>query len=86
VTWRLIVTAPAQRQLARLPEKAATVIASFDAIAANPRKIGKPLKFELEGEWAARRGPYRVLYEIDPKRRTVTIVAVGHRADIYRRR
>jgi mRNA-degrading endonuclease RelE of RelBE toxin-antitoxin system len=48
--------------------------------------LGKPLRFELEGLWSARRGPYRVIYEIDDATRTITVVAVGHRADVYRRR
>lgn len=71
----------------RLPEAAAAaIIETLTAISANPRRIGKPLRFELEGLWAARRGPYRVIYEIDEVARTVTVVAVGHRADVYRRR
>lgn len=83
--WRLVVTAPAVRDLNRLPEKAAAaVIESFHAIAANPRRVGRPLRFELEGLWSARRGPYRVIYRIDDDGRVVTVVALGHRADVYR--
>lgn len=73
------------RDLNRLPEKAAAaVIESFHAIAANPRRVGRPLRFELEGLWSARRGPYRVIYRIDDDGRVVTVVALGHRADVYR--
>lgn len=54
------------------------------AIAENPRRLGKPLRFELDDRWAARRGPYRVIYELDEKARTVTVTAVAHRADVYR--
>lgn len=85
--WRLQVAAPVHRQLERLPEKAAVaIIESFRAIAANPKAIGKPLRFELKGLRVARRGPYRVVYAIDDAERTVTVVRVGHRARIYRRR
>ena len=71
----------------RLPEKAAAaVIEAFDAIAANPRHVGKPLQFELLGRWSARRGPYRVIYRIDDERRRVEVLAIGHRADVYRPR
>ncbi len=85
--WRLLVAAPAARDLERLPEKAAAaVLESFQAIAADPRRVGKPLRFELEGLWSARRGPYRVIYRIDEDERVVTVLAVGHRAHIYRRR
>ena len=86
-SWRLIVAAPAVRNLERLPEKAAaTIVESFQAIARDPRRVGKPLRFELEGLWSARRGPYRVIYRLDEAARRVIVVAIGHRADIYRRR
>lgn len=77
----------AVRQLERLPERYATAVAELlPAIAANPRRLGKPLRFELEGQWVARRGPYRVIYAIDEGARTVTVLAIAHRADVYRRR
>ena len=85
--WELVVASPAARDLGRLPEKAAAaVVESLQAIAADPKRLGKPLRLELEGLWSARRGPYRVLYRIDDEERVVTVVAVGHRADVYRQR
>jgi len=85
--WRFILAGTAARDIERLPEKYATAIAAMlPAIAANPRRLGKPLRFELEGHWAARRGPYRVIYALDEKAHTVTVTAIAHRADIYRPR
>lgn len=85
--WRLVLAGPAGRDIEGLPEKYATAVTELlPAIAANPRRLGKPLKFELEGQWAARRGPYRVIYELDEAARTVTVLAVAHRADVYRPR
>ena len=84
---RLVVAAPAARDLERLPAKAAlAIIESFQAIAGDPRSVGKPLRFELEGLWSARRGPYRVIYRIDESAKLVTVVTIGHRSDVYRRR
>jgi mRNA interferase RelE/StbE len=78
---------PARRQLRRLPERyAAAVVELLPAIAGNPKRLGKPLRFELEGRWAARRGPYRVIYALDEKKHMVTVLAVAHRADAYRHR
>lgn len=86
-SWRLVVRGPAARNIERLPEKAAAaVVETLQAIANDPYRVGKPLRFELEGLWSARRGPYRVIYRIDEDDRTVTVEAAGHRADIYRRR
>lgn len=77
----------ARRQLRRLPERyAAAVVELLPAIAANPKRLGKPLRFELEGRWAARRGPYRVIYALEQESRTVTVLAIAHRADAYRPR
>ena len=83
--WQLRVMGPAKRQLDRLPTTvAAAVIETFAAIAENPHRLGKPLRFELEGRWSARRGPYRIIYRIDDETQTVHILAVAHRAHVYR--
>jgi mRNA interferase RelE/StbE len=84
---RLLVAGTARRDLELVPEKyAAAIVELLPSIAANPHRLGKPLRFEFEGRWAARRGPYRVIYAIDEEARTVTVLAVAHRADVYRRR
>jgi mRNA interferase RelE/StbE len=84
VTW----TATATRALLRLPERVATAAIEFiyGSLAENPQRVGKPLRFELEGLHSARRGDYRVVYEIDQTEATVTIIAIQHRADVYRPR
>lgn len=85
--WDVQLTAPARRQLDRLPiSAAAAVVETLGAIAGNPRRLGKPLRFDLEGHWSARRGPYRIVYCIDEETRTVAVVTVAHRADVYRSR
>lgn len=82
VAW----TPSARRALIRLPEKAATAVVEFvyGPLSVNPRRVGKPLRFELEGLHSARRGDYRVVYRIEDGR--LTIVAVEHRSDAYRPR
>jgi mRNA interferase RelE/StbE len=78
---------PARRQLDRLPiSVAAAVLETLDAIAENPKRLGKRLVLEHEGRWSARRGPYRVIYELLEEERLVRVIAIGHRRDIYRRR
>ncbi len=84
VTW----TATATRALQGLPEKVATAAVEFiyGSLAENPQRVGKPLRFELEGLHSARRGDYRVVYEIGPTEATITIIAIQHRADVDRPR
>jgi mRNA interferase RelE/StbE len=82
----LLVTPPAQRALDRLPERAAAAVAELltgDLLVA-PRRVGKPLRRELAGIWSARRGPYRVIYEIDEEKQRVVVLRIDHRADVYR--
>jgi mRNA interferase RelE/StbE len=78
---------PARRALRRLPEKVATSAIEFiyGPLASNPHQVGRPLRFELEGKHSAHRGDYRVVYRIDDQRRSVDILAIDHRADVYRR-
>jgi mRNA interferase RelE/StbE len=85
--WDVLVAPPARRQIDRLPiPVAAAVMQTLDAIASNPRRLGKPLRFALEGYLSARRGPYRIIYRIDDPSRLITVVAIAHRADVYRPR
>lgn len=85
--YELEVAASAERALARLPEGVAAAVVEFmlGALVGAPRRVGHQLR-ELAGLWAARRGPYRVVYEIDDDRRVVVVLRIDHRADIYRPR
>lgn len=88
--YQLRITRPAARALAeRIPEKVATAVYEFltTVLVANPHQVGKQLLLPpYEGTWSARRGTYRVLYEIDDEQRVVTVTAVEHRGDVYRSR
>jgi mRNA-degrading endonuclease RelE of RelBE toxin-antitoxin system len=88
--YELRITGPAARALAgRLPEKIATAVYEFitTTLLDNPQRVGKQLLLPpYEGTWSARRGTYRVLYEIDDEQLIVTVTAIEHRADAYRSR
>jgi mRNA-degrading endonuclease RelE of RelBE toxin-antitoxin system len=88
--YRLQVAGPAARALAGcLPEKIAAAVYEFitTTLLDNPRRVGKRLMLPpFEGTWSARRGTYRVLYEIEEDNQVVTVTAVEHRADAYRSR
>jgi mRNA interferase RelE/StbE len=84
----LIVAPSAERTLARLPEKVATAVVEFmlGPLTEAPKRVGHPLRGELAGLWAARRGPYRVVYELDEENGNVHVLRIDHRADVYRSR
>lgn len=83
-----MVAASAERALARLPPKAAHAVVEFmvGPLLENPARVGQRLRNELEGLWSARRGPYRIVYEIDQGERQVHVLRIAHRADVYRPR
>jgi mRNA-degrading endonuclease RelE of RelBE toxin-antitoxin system len=53
-------------------------------LAADPHRVGEPLRFELDGYWSARRGQYRVIYSIHDDQVLVRAVRISHHADEYR--
>ena len=78
---------PARRQFDRLPiSVAAAVLDTLQAIAQNPKRLGKRLMFEHVGRYSAWRGPYRVIYELEETERLVRVIAIGHRRHVYRSR
>jgi mRNA-degrading endonuclease RelE of RelBE toxin-antitoxin system len=87
-SYELQVTEPAKRQLERLPEGTAAAIVEFmlSALVENSHRVGGRLQRELAGLYSARRGAYRVIYEIDEGQRAVVVLRVDHRSRIYRSR
>ena len=85
MSYRLLVTAEAQRQIAKLPPKVIDAVLAFltGPLLDNPKRLGKPLAGELTGLWSARRGDYRVVYEINDEVVTVTVVRLGPRRNVY---
>jgi mRNA-degrading endonuclease RelE of RelBE toxin-antitoxin system len=88
IPYRVEVAGPARRDLQRLPVKIASAIIEFitGALTENPQRLSKPLRSELSAYRSARRGDYRVLLRIDNDNRAILIVAISHRAHIYRPR
>ncbi|MFZ2963285.1 MAG: type II toxin-antitoxin system RelE/ParE family toxin [Rhodoglobus sp.] len=86
--YRVEFAGTAHRDLLGVPPRIVPAIVEFvyGELARNPRRVGKPLQRELEGLWGARRGPYRVIYEILDDRLLVVVIHVDHRADAYRPR
>ena len=77
----------ARRAIAqRLPEAVAAAVLEFceAALAVSPHRVGKPLFGALAGCHGARRGTYRIVYRIEEANRTVHVLDIDHRAEIYR--
>ena len=84
--YEVEITPEGLRHFNRLPEKVrhAALETIFGPIAENPQRLGKPLLGELDGLRSARRGDYRIIYEILEVDEVVLIHRVQHRREVYR--
>ena len=84
--YELRLSRAARRALAEtLPESVAAAVWQFVSgpLLDNPHRVGKPLRFELEGYHSARRGQYRVIYRVAEHEVIVDVIKISHRSDAY---
>lgn len=82
-----MVAAGARRALSHsLPSSAAFAAWEFISgpLLERPWVVGAPLRSPFDGYWRARRGEYRVRYQIDDKAHEVIVLDISHRRDAYR--
>ncbi len=84
MAYVVILKRPAERELDRLPAQVRQRITQkLLELEDNPRPHGVQ-KLHGQDRYRVRVGDYRVLYLIDDRTKTVEVVAVGHRRDVYR--
>ena len=59
------------------------MIQRIQGLASHPRPTGYQ-KLSGQSQYRIRQGDYRILYAIDDTRRTVEIIKIGHRREVYR--
>ena len=80
----LLIRRSAARELEALPANYRRgIVVKIQHLSAEPRPTGVE-KLSGAEQYRIRQGDYRVLYEIDDAGKTVTIVRIGHRRDVYR--
>jgi mRNA interferase RelE/StbE len=83
-SYRLEVKRTAAKEIGDLPKAdCRRVIAKIQLLARDPRPHGCE-KLSGAEKYRIRQGDYRILYELDDSAKSVTIVKIGHRKDIYR--
>jgi len=84
-SYKLLIKASAAQELEALPAKERKrIISRILRLASNPRPPGTE-KLSGEEKHRLRQGDYRILYSIDDAGRSVTVVKIGHRRDVYRK-
>ena len=85
MAYRIQFTRRAERELEALPGNERVRLARrIDSLASNPRPAGCKQLTGADDLYRIRSGRYRVVYSIEDRLITVTIIRVGHRRDIYR--
>jgi len=87
LTYQIELTKAAKNALTDLlPEAVAVACWEFirGPLAESPYRVGKPLRDQLEGRYSARRGEFRVIYQIFDNRIVVRVIHIAHRCDVYR--
>ncbi len=60
------------------------IVARIEALANDPRPFGNERLTGYEHRFRLRQGNYRVIYAVDDDVRSIEIVKIGHRREVYR--
>jgi mRNA interferase RelE/StbE len=85
--YRVTLAGPAIQALEfQMPPKIAEAVWAFivGPLSENPYRVGKKLHAPLDFAYAARRGDYRILYQIDGDQVLIEVIDIRHRAKAYR--
>ncbi|HCL5312357.1 TPA: type II toxin-antitoxin system RelE/ParE family toxin [Salmonella enterica] len=87
MVWTINYSDRALKSLRKMDKQNARRIVDFMdlriAVAANPRKSGRPLKGDLGEFWRYRVGDYRILCEIRDDELIILVATIGHRREVY---
>lgn len=84
MSYGLLILRRAEKALADVPSPLYERIReSIRSLASEPRPRGSRKLVSRPG-WRIRVGRYRIIHEIDHDTKSVTILDVGHRRDVYR--
>jgi mRNA interferase RelE/StbE len=74
-----------EEDIPALPKSAKGLIkkAIEERLMTHPVEYGKPLRFTLKGLRRIRVSMYRIVYEIDEKNKSVKIITIKNRKDVY---
>jgi mRNA interferase RelE/StbE len=83
-SYSLVIKPSAAKELESVPLKdRRRIVRRLQALASEPRAPGVQ-KLSGAEKYRLRQGDYRILYAIDDTERTVVIVKIGQRGDVYR--
>ncbi len=84
--FRVVIKPSAVRELEAIQPRPVLerVVAAARALAEAPRPVGAEKLSGQKQLYRVRVGRHRIVYQVDEEARTVRIVKIGHRRDVYR--
>jgi mRNA interferase RelE/StbE len=84
--YRLLIKPSAAKEIEGLGQKKdrQRIVSRIAALASEPRPVGSEKLAGTEGRYRIRQGEFRIVYAINDADRTIEIVKVGHRGEVYR--
>ena len=84
-SYNLVTKKSAERELRAIPKQdMRRISARIQGLAQHPRPSGCEKLSEHE-RYRVREGDYRIVYAVDDELRTVEIVKIGHRREVFRK-
>lgn len=84
MTYEVVLTGKAQKQLCELPKKTQAAIAlAIDALKEGLNHHCKKLQ-GLEAGYRLRVGDYRIIFQIERGKLVIVVIKIAHRRDVYR--
>lgn len=85
MTYSVVFSKKAKKDYDRLPAKDQIRVESVIELLEMDPFSGKKMQGDMAEYYTVRLWPYRILYTIERNIVTVTVVAIGHRKDVYRK-
>ena len=83
-SYSVVIKRSAERELRKLPKQdLRRVVTRIQGLAREPRPPGCE-KLSDQERYRLRQGDYRIVYAVNDEMRTVEVVRIGHRREVYR--
>lgn len=83
-SYRVLIKPSAVREIQGVPKRdRERIVKKIQALSENPRSAGCE-KLSGEEKFRLRQGAYRIVYSVADDERTILVVKVGHRKEVYR--
>jgi mRNA interferase RelE/StbE len=86
VAYKILIKPSAGKEIEAIGAKKdrQRIVARILALANEPRPVGCDKLAGAQGRYRIRQGQFRIVYAVDDASRTVEVVKVGHRREVYR--